>query len=74
MTYEQLPSNTLMHHHTFLAEMNKAIVKDPGYQVGMTVQSDGTGYWLEHGGERLTSAQAAGMLSQARMTVLSVEE
>ncbi len=74
MTYEQLPLASLMHHHTFVTEMNKVLEHCAAYQVGMTVQTDGNGYWLEHNGERLTSPEAASILAQARMSVLSVEE
>lgn len=74
MTYEQLPLSSLMHPHAFITEMNKSVEHCIAYQVGMTVQTDGNGYWLELNGERLTSPEAANILAQARMGVLSVEE
>jgi hypothetical protein len=74
MTYEQLPLNSVMHPHAFITAMNLALESCVGYQVGMSVQSDGNGYWLELNGIRLSSLEAAALLTQARMAVLLVEE
>jgi len=74
MAYEQLPLSSVMDHHAFLAAMNQQIIDCNAYEFGMTVQTDGNGYWLELNGERIETPEAVGLLAQARSAVLAQEE
>ena len=50
MTYLPLPSNSKLSAKQFAIEMNLSLQSLPGYQSGMLVCADDSGYWLEING------------------------
>lgn len=72
MTYIKFPENRVLTSEEFISEMNKAIASLDGYDVGIKVCADDSGYWIEHNGIKSSDFQI--MLSLSRYLVLGKSE
>lgn len=68
MTYIKFPINTVLTNEAFINQMNEAIASLDGYDVGIKVCADDSGYWIEHNGIKSSDFQI--MLSLSRDLVL----
>ncbi len=68
MTYIKYPTNTVLTKEAFINEMNEAIASLDGYDLGVKVCADDSGYWVEYNGIKSSDFQI--MLSLSRDLVL----
>jgi hypothetical protein len=69
----QFPISYRGKEKAFLLRMNMAIQKCEGYENGMSVNGDASGYWLEINGVEVNKLEHKGLLSQAAKRVKAAE-